>query len=101
MRKLFFKHLYTILSPQIMNKGNLMETNLVIEGFKFMGLGMGTVFLFLVVMIFSMNLMSYIIHKFFPEPEATVAPTSSAAPQQDNKTVIAAITAAIKHHREG
>jgi len=75
-----------------------METNLVLEGFKFMGLGMGTVFLFLIVMIISMNLMSIIIHKFFPEPEASATP--SAAPK-DNKKVIAAITAAIKHHREG
>jgi len=94
-----FKHLYTILIPQIMDKGNFMETNLVLEGFKFMGLGMGTVFLFLIVMIFSMNIMSKIIHKFFPEPEVK-APASAAAPQ-DNKKVIAAITAAIKHHREG
>jgi len=77
-----------------------METNLVIEGFKFMGLGMGTVFAFLVIMIFSMNLMSKIIHKFFPEPQADVnAPAVSQ--QKDNKKIIAAITAAITHHREG
>ena len=76
-----------------------METNLIIEGFKFMGLGMGTVFLFLIIMIFSMNIMSTIIHKFFPEPEpGTEAPV---AKQQDNKKVIAAITAAIAHHRQG
>ena len=74
------------------------ETNLVIEGFKFMGLGMSIVFSFLVTMIISMNLMSFIIHKFFPEPQPSATP---AAPQQDNKKVIAAITAAIKHHREG
>jgi len=72
------------------------ETNLIMEGFKFMGLGMGTVFLFLIVMIASMNIMSYIIHKFFPEPQPSTTPS---APQQDNKKVIAAITAAIKHHR--
>jgi len=41
-----------------------METNLVLEGFKFMGLGMGTVFLFLIIMIVSMNIMSAIIHKW-------------------------------------
>ena len=64
-----------------------------------MGLGMGTVFSFLIVMIFSMNIMSFIIHKFFPEPEANAA-APEAAPK-DNKKVIAAITAAIKHHREG
>ena len=77
-----------------------METNLILEGFKFMGLGMGTVFLFLIVMIGSMNLMSYIIHRFFPEPQASES-APSAAPQQDNKKIIAAITAAIAHHRQG
>ena len=76
-----------------------METNLVIEGFKFMGLGMGTVFSFLIVMIGAMNLMSAIVHRFFPEPQASAdAPVTT---QEDNKKVIAAITAAISHHREG
>ena len=74
-----------------------METNLILEGFKFMGLGMGTVFLFLIVLIGAMNLMSFIVHKFFPEPQAS--PTAPA--KQDNKKVIAAITAAIAHHRQG
>jgi len=74
-----------------------METNLILEGFKFMGLGMGTVFLFLIIMIVSMNIMSTIIHKFFPEPQPSVTPPA----QKDNKKIIAAITAAIAHHREG
>jgi len=78
-----------------------METNLILEGFKFMGLGMGTVFLFLIVMIGSMNLMTYIIHRFFPEPQASESAPTSATSQQDNKKVIAAITAAIAHHRQG
>ena len=75
-----------------------METNLILEGFKFMGLGMGTVFLFLIVMIGAMNLMSSIIHKFFPEPQAN---TETPVAKQDNKKIIAAITAAIAHHRQG
>ena len=82
-----------------MNKGNLMETNLIVEGFKFMGLGMGTVFIFLIIMIGSMNLMSIIIHKLFPEQAPEINP--SVAPKQDSKKTIAAITAAIKHHRQG
>ncbi|WP_457747057.1 OadG family protein [Sulfurimonas sp.] len=77
-----------------------MDTNLVIEGFKFMALGMGTVFAFLTVMIICMNIMSYIIHKFFPEPQANADATSANA-QKDNKKIIAAITAAIAHHRQG
>jgi len=76
-----------------------MDTNLIIEGFKFMGLGMGTVFLFLTIMIFMMGFMSKIINRFFPE----ALPTASSTPvkTQNNQTkVVAAITAAIKHHRE-
>lgn len=77
-----------------------METNLVIEGLKFMVLGMGTVFIFLIVLIIAMNAMYSIIHKFFPEPQANVnAQTSS---NKDDKTkIVAAITAAIAHHRQG
>ncbi len=83
-----------------MNKGNFMETNLVIEGVKFMFLGMGTVFAFLIVMILFINLMSYVIHKFFPEPQPS-ADTQQSAAQQNNKKIVAAITAAIAHHRQG
>ena len=74
-----------------------METNLILEGFKFMGLGMGTVFLFLIIMILSMNALSTIVEKFFPEPHVV----DTAPAQKDNKKIIAAITAAIKYHREG
>jgi len=74
-----------------------METNLILEGFKFMGLGMGTVFVFLVIMIVCMNIMSTVIDKFFSEPEVSATPSVSAS--NDNKKVVAAITAAIKHHR--
>jgi oxaloacetate decarboxylase gamma subunit len=75
-----------------------METNLILEGFKFMGLGMGAVFSFLIVMIVSMNIMSAIISRFFPEPQPKLAEVET---KQDNKKIIAAITAAIKHHKEG
>ena len=69
--------------------------NLVFEGFKFMLLGMGTVFSFLILMIGAMNLLSYVTHKFFPEP--TVAPSSNS--NKSNKGAkVAAITAAVMHH---
>lgn len=77
-----------------------METNLVIEGFKFMGLGMLTVFTFLTIMIFAMNIMSVVIHKFFPEPQASENTANSGA-EKDKSKIIAAITAAVKYHREG
>ena len=76
-----------------------MDTNLVIEGFKFMALGMGTVFAFLIILIGLMNVMSMLIHKLFPEPQ----PSGESHTQQGSKNnkVIAAITAAISHHRQG
>jgi oxaloacetate decarboxylase gamma subunit len=62
-----------------------------------MGLGMGTVFSFLIIMILCMNIVSKIIDKYFPEPKAGVKKTNSAP--KDNKKIIAAISAAIQHHR--
>ncbi|QOP45964.1 OadG family protein [Sulfurimonas paralvinellae] len=77
-----------------------METNLVIEGLKFMILGMGTVFVFLIVMIVCMNIMSSVINKFFPEPQPGAGASGTGA-QSDKKKIVAAITAAIAHHRQG
>ncbi len=77
-----------------------MDTNLVVEGIKFMGLGMGAVFLFLTILIFLMGIMSKIVHKFFPEVQPSASSSSSPGTQNNQKKVIAAITAAIKFHRE-
>ncbi len=74
-----------------------MEVNFIYEGFKIMLLGMGTVFSFLVVMIIMMNIMSKVVHRFFPEPN-DVANTTSPA-MDNNAKKVAAITAAIIHHR--
>ena len=76
-----------------------MDTNLVVEGFKFMGLGMGAVFLFLGILIFLMGVMSKIVHRFFPEVQPSASSSASNA-QNNQKKVVAAITAAIKFHRE-
>lgn len=94
-----------------MRKGILMETNLVVESIKFMFLGMGTVFLFLIIMIYFMGGMSNFVHRFFPE---ILVDTNSSVQsiqgnqniqsiqndQVDQKKIVAAITAAIKHHIE-
>lgn len=71
-----------------------METNLVIEGVKFMFLGMGIVFLFLILMFFTLKLQAYLINKYFPTPKS---PESDSKP--DSAKLAAAITAAIVHHK--
>lgn len=81
-----------------------METNLVLEGTKFMFLGMGTVFVFLIIMILVTNAVSKIVNRFFPEPVSIPKEhTQNAGTQtaQNNKRIVAAITAAIMHHRQG
>jgi oxaloacetate decarboxylase gamma subunit len=70
------------------------------EGIKFMFLGMGTVFLFLTVLIVLMNVMSAVLHKLFPET-IPVVPGEEKQKQADNKKIVAAITAAVIHHRKG
>ena len=76
-----------------------MEVNLVGEALKFMALGMGIVFSFLIIMIFALKVQATLIAKYFAEDEkksSTSVKVQSKA--TDNKNVIAAITAAIMHH---
>ena len=74
-----------------------MEANLVVEGLKFMALGMGTVFLFLVIMIVMMNLQAKVIQRFFPEPNegSLPVPPAQQQTQQSKNNKVAAIVAAI------
>ncbi|MEA2049876.1 MAG: OadG family protein [Campylobacterota bacterium] len=76
------------------------EVNLVSEALKFMVLGMGIVFLFLVIMIFALKAQAKLIAKFFPDKPKDVS--SEWKPQatnvDDDKDTVAAITAAIIHY---
>ncbi len=79
-----------------------MEVNLVGEALKFMALGMGIVFTFLVIMIFALKAQAALIAKYFPEEKKDSSPSKQWQPQQtDKKNVTAAITAAIIHHNKG
>lgn len=70
------------------------------ESVKIMLLGMGTVFLFLSVMIYLTKLMSKIILKYFPEAPKAPEPTRTAqVKRSDDKAKVAAIAAAIHHHQ--
>jgi oxaloacetate decarboxylase gamma subunit len=75
-----------------------MEMNSVFESLKIMMLGMGTVFMFLIVMIIMMNIMSGVIRRFFREPNSRDQNTTPV--QENNAKKIAAITAAIMHHKQ-
>ncbi|MCP4970262.1 MAG: sodium pump decarboxylase subunit gamma [Arcobacter sp.] len=74
-----------------------METNLIIEAAKFMALGMGIVFVFLVIMINALKLQAKLISKYFPQKkiEAKKVPVSTS----NNTKKMAAIVAAVQHHK--
>lgn len=76
-----------------------MEVNLATESIKFMVLGMGTVFSFLILMIIAMNIQSKIIHRFFPDKPNAEKSTKKAS-KGVSKNKVAAIMGAIIHHNQ-
>lgn len=76
-----------------------MEVNLVVEGLKFMVLGMVTVFLFLILMVFVLKLQSKILLKFFP-PKVQNTSNQSSTVGASNSTLVAVISAAITQFRK-
>ncbi len=56
--------------------------------------GMSVVFGFLIVMVLTINLMSFLVLKYFPEKESS---TSSDTKLEDSEAIIAAIVAAVKN----
>ena len=76
-----------------------METNLIAEAFKFMVLGMGIVFTFLIVMVYALKLQARIIGKYFPEKKVEPTKPKTTATSNNNTAKMAAIVAAVQHHK--
>lgn len=76
------------------------------DGIELMLFGMGTVFIFLALLVFLTTTMSNVINKFFPEPPPTPRATPSAGGSAANQggvangQLVTVITAAIHRHRE-
>ena len=75
-----------------------MEVNLLGESFKFMILGMGVVFLFLLLLIWVMKVQAQIINKYFPEKAPEVATPKSS--QDEEQKRVAAIIGAVSEFRK-
>jgi len=80
----------------------MAEVNLVAESFKFMLLGMGVVFLFLLILVQVVKLQAYLVNKYFPKSTSTQTPTASVAKKsdEDEKQRVAAIIAAVAEFRK-
>ncbi|MDD3343607.1 MAG: OadG family protein [Sulfurospirillaceae bacterium] len=80
-----------------------MEINLIAETFKFLILGMSTVFMFLIVMVYAVQIQSKIIMKFFPqksEDSATAGQNVAKTQSTDKLAVVAAIAATLQTHKK-
>lgn len=79
-----------------------MQPSVLEQGVDLMLFGMGTVFVFLTLLVFSTRLMSWAVNRFFPEPALTPARSANSATPSltpvDPK-VIAVIQDAIHQHR--
>lgn len=76
-----------------------MEANLVLEALKFMTLGMGVVFSFLIVMVYALKVQAVLINKFFPVAEKpTVKKVQTNVAASNTAIKVAAISAVIQHH---
>ena len=75
-----------------------MEVNLISEALKFMVLGMGIVFAFLIILIFVLKAQAKLLSKYFPakEIEKTKRVQTPSVPSTAKK--VAAIIAAVQHH---
>ncbi len=75
--------------------------DLLLEGVKLMVLGMGTVFMFLMLLVVAMTGMSRLARILGPEETPVVPATQTATgsgPRED-KELVAVISAAVRHYR--
>ncbi|MDD2384834.1 MAG: OadG family protein [Sulfurospirillaceae bacterium] len=79
-----------------------MEINLIAEGFKFMVLGMSTVFMFLILLVFILNIQAKVLTKFFPQKSVAenAGGKVARAKSTDNLAVVAAIAATLKTYKK-
>ncbi|UTA49322.1 OadG family protein [Simiduia sp. 21SJ11W-1] len=76
-----------------------MQQEIVQQGIDLMVFGMGTVFVFLTILVVVTVTMSGVMSRFFPEAEPPVAPPAAPANRVDDRT-LAIIKSAIEQHRK-
>lgn len=80
-----------------------MDLSLLKEGFFVMVIGMGTVFAFLSIMIFAMDINSYILkilNKYFPEEIPEVKTPAGKKSQNNDEEIALAIACALHQSKK-
>jgi len=77
-----------------------MQNDIVAQGVELMVYGMGTVVVFLALLVVTTSLMSVLVTRYFPEPEPLPAnKTPASATAGNDPQLVAVIAAAIQRHR--
>jgi oxaloacetate decarboxylase gamma subunit len=81
-----------------------MQDTLIDQGLNLMLFGMGTVFVFLTILVFATTLMSKLVNRFAPEapsqPLTSQAPAAVATTPILSPNIVSAIEKAIAAHRQ-
>jgi oxaloacetate decarboxylase gamma subunit len=82
-----------------------MQDTLIDQGLNLMLFGMGTVFLFLTILVFATTLMSTLVNRFAPAPQVDQAPTQASpiaatTPLTVSPNIVSAIEKAVAAHRQ-
>jgi oxaloacetate decarboxylase gamma subunit len=75
-----------------------VDSQLLLQGFELLLLGMGIVFGFLTLLVFMLRAMSGLAAKLTPA-EVDLAEVQPAGPASDDRQVLAAISAAVARYR--
>lgn len=75
-----------------------MQESLLSQGIDLMVYGMGTVYVFLIILIIVTSIISKVLNRFFPTPVASPKP-AKAQIEAVEPQVLSAIQAAIAQHR--
>ncbi|GLO63475.1 hypothetical protein MACH09_39830 [Vibrio sp. MACH09] len=77
----------------------MSESPIILEGVTLMLLGMGFVFFFLVLLVGATRLLSTVANKIQSNMDAKTTP-SNVVENASEDTVVAAISAALHHHKQ-
>jgi oxaloacetate decarboxylase gamma subunit len=82
-----------------------MQGDIVSQGIELMVFGMGTVVLFLALLVVATTAMSRVLLRYFPEPELEAAvpvpdhPVKRSSQPGDDPQLVAVVSAAIQRYR--
>ncbi|MEP4484296.1 MAG: OadG family transporter subunit [Halioglobus sp.] len=90
---------YAVEGHNRRNKVVLMQSDIVAQGLELMVYGMGSVVVFLALLVVCMTLMSTTITRFFPEPQVVRQTSRKPTPAAQDEELVAVISAAVHQHR--